>query len=120
MTKYEPEIEPRKRWKYIERYRKEDFLNDLAHCEQCLAEALADSHNWQNVVGEITSQLLSKDKEVERLKKLEDICKSFVSQMEIRCAETIFQCDRVITNAYDFIENVCDCIGYHQDEEPNQ
>lgn len=44
-------------------------------------------------------------------------CRSFIKGHEIRCAETVFQTDRVIVNACDFIEGICEIVGYHKDED---
>ncbi|PZR92053.1 MAG: hypothetical protein DI537_14605 [Stutzerimonas stutzeri] len=43
--------------------------------------------------------------------------KKFIKDQRISCPETVSQSDRVIVNAYDFIEGACDIVGYHQDEE---
>lgn len=50
-------------------------------------------------------------------RKLWQFCQDFVKYQRIRCAETIHQTDRVIENAYDFIEGVCDIIGYHKEDD---
>jgi hypothetical protein len=43
-------------------------------------------------------------------------CQAFIRDQEIGCPETIHQCDWVIENAYEFIQGVCDIVGYHKDE----
>lgn len=43
--------------------------------------------------------------------------KSFIKDQRITCPETICQTDRVIENAYEFIEKLCDIVGYHIDED---
>ena len=40
------------------------------------------------------------------------ITEKFVKDNKITCPETISQVDRVIVNAYDFIEELCDEVGY--------
>jgi hypothetical protein len=47
------------------------------------------------------------------------VCKKFVEEQEIGCADTIHQCDWVIEHAYEFIEDVCNVVGYveYEDEE---
>lgn len=40
------------------------------------------------------------------------LCVDFVEEQHIYCAETIYQSDRVIENAYEFIEKICDIVGY--------
>lgn len=44
-----------------------------------------------------------------------DHAKKFISEQNIHRAETIYQTDRVIENAYEFIEGVADIVGYHDD-----
>ncbi len=44
-------------------------------------------------------------------------CKKFVAEQNIFCAETIYQSDRVIENAYEFIEDICNIVGYNDDSE---
>lgn len=48
---------------------------------------------------------------------LEEICKEFIKAMRISCSETIYQTDRVIENAQEFIEEVCEKVGYYKDED---
>ena len=47
--------------------------------------------------------------------KLYETCKSFVDEQNIYCSESIYQTDRVMENAYDLIEKLCDIVGYKQD-----
>lgn len=49
--------------------------------------------------------------------KLWNHCTQFVTKNNIYCAETVYQVDRVIINAYEFIEGVCDIVGYQQLED---
>lgn len=44
--------------------------------------------------------------------KLYEICKDFIEKNEIVCAEAIYQTDHVIENAYEFIEDICNLVGY--------
>ncbi len=46
-------------------------------------------------------------------------CIDFIEKQEIGCAETIYQTDWVIENAYEFVQEVCDIVGYqeYEDEE---
>lgn len=41
----------------------------------------------------------------------------FIKGNGITCAEAVTQSDRVIQNAYDFIESLCDVAGYAEYEE---
>lgn len=45
-------------------------------------------------------------------KELYRICEEFVTENDIHCPESIYQMDHIIGNAYEFIEKVCDVIGY--------
>lgn len=54
---------------------------------------------------------MSKEKELFKL------CKKFIEEQDIHCAETVYQSDRVIENAYEFIEEICNIVGYVEDEE---
>lgn len=49
--------------------------------------------------------------------KLLKLCQKFIKDNKISCPEAIYQCDWVINNAYDFIENICDIVGYLNPEE---
>jgi len=40
----------------------------------------------------------------------------FVKKQRIGCSEMIYQTDRVIEHAYEFIEELCDIAGYYEDE----
>lgn len=49
--------------------------------------------------------------------ELFDLCREFIKENEISCAEDIYQSDRIEANALDFIEQICELIGYHEEEE---
>lgn len=44
--------------------------------------------------------------------ELLQLCSDFIQDNDITCAETIAQTDRVIQNAYEFIEHICNIVGY--------
>ena len=44
--------------------------------------------------------------------ELLELCERFILEQQIFCSETIYQTDHVIENAYEFIENVADIVGY--------
>jgi hypothetical protein len=44
---------------------------------------------------------------------LKKIVTDFVLKNEIGSSETIYQCDHVIENALEFIESLCDIVGYY-------
>ena len=45
------------------------------------------------------------------------IVDKFIKDNKISCAEAVTQSDSVIRNAYEFIEELCDVAGYHEDDE---
>lgn len=49
--------------------------------------------------------------------ELYEICARFIIDNKISCPECIAQCDWVITNAYELIEEICNVIGYYEEEE---
>ncbi len=44
------------------------------------------------------------------------LCDKFINDQRISCAETVYQSDRVIENAYQLIEDICDIVGYAKDD----
>lgn len=52
--------------------------------------------------------------------ELFEFCKKFVEEQDITCPETIHQSDRVIENAYEFIEHICDIVGYVAVDEDDE
>jgi hypothetical protein len=49
--------------------------------------------------------------------KLMEFCKKFIAEQQISSGETIYQCDWVIENACEFIEGVCEIVGYHKADD---
>lgn len=51
-----------------------------------------------------------------------EIVEDFIKKQEIACAETIWQTDWVIENAYKLIEDLCEVVGYYDygDEDENE
>jgi hypothetical protein len=50
----------------------------------------------------------------EKALKLYDIVEQFIEDQDIWGEESVYQCDRVIENAYDFIAQLCDIVGYRE------
>lgn len=44
-------------------------------------------------------------------------CAVFIDEQDIFGPSAVHQTDRVIENAYEFIEGICDIVGYKRDEE---
>lgn len=71
---------------------------------------------WQNSIIE----QFRKDSGIEEFRqmaKLKAIVQNFVIAQNIYCAETIYQTDRVIENAYEFIEDLVEIVGYLPDDD---
>lgn len=49
--------------------------------------------------------------------ELRELCKRFIRENQIGCPETIYQCDWVEENALEFIENVCEIVGYCREDD---
>lgn len=52
--------------------------------------------------------------------ELFDICKDFIKDNEITCAESIYQKDSIEANALDLIEQICELIGYYEEEDEEE
>lgn len=67
---------------------------------------------------QIVDQLTTNDgiDEFRKLAKLKALVQNFVEKQEIYCAETISQTDRVIENAYEFIIDLVEIVGYKEEE----
>lgn len=49
--------------------------------------------------------------------KLKHICRKYVEEQKISCPECVYQSDRVILNAHELIEELCDVVGYYSHED---
>jgi hypothetical protein len=49
--------------------------------------------------------------------ELLQVCMDFIRENQISCPENIYQSDRVILNAQEFIEKICDVVGYCEVED---
>jgi hypothetical protein len=52
-----------------------------------------------------------------RGERLHKIVENFIDKQDIYHAECIYQNDNVIENAYEFIEALCNVVGYKETEE---
>lgn len=41
-----------------------------------------------------------------------ELCEGKISDLSITCGETIYQSDRVIEAAYEWLHDICEIIGY--------
>lgn len=46
-----------------------------------------------------------------------EVCQQFINQYEVSCPENIYQSDRVVLNAQQFIEEICNIVGYAEVKE---
>lgn len=53
----------------------------------------------------------------EKQQQLWDLCQKFINDQKISHPECVYQSDRVIENAYELIDNICDIVGYVKDED---
>lgn len=53
-------------------------------------------------------------KNLKHLLELNEVCDKFIKERNITCPECIYQTDDVIVNAYEFIKEICDIVGYIQ------
>lgn len=51
------------------------------------------------------------------LDKLAQLCVEFIDNNNITCSEAIYQTDRVIENAYEFIDRICQIVGFKEIDE---
>ncbi|MBS4046544.1 MAG: hypothetical protein KG075_21910 [Alphaproteobacteria bacterium] len=50
--------------------------------------------------------------------QLWELCQRFIREQRITCDEAVYQQDNVIANACEFIEGVCEIVGYHDEDKP--
>lgn len=58
--------------------------------------------------------MINDEPSVKEMAKLWQICCDFIKAQEIGAPETIYQTDWVIENAYTFIEDICEVVGYEE------
>lgn len=56
--------------------------------------------------------MINDEPSVKDMAALWELCMKFIKDNKIDCAETVYQNDRVIRNAYEFIEEICEIVGY--------
>jgi len=49
--------------------------------------------------------------------KLLRACELFIDSHQIRCAEDCYQTDRVILEAPELVEEICQIVGYYEDDD---
>jgi len=67
----------------------------------------------QDLLTKVSNNIERKKKQ----KELWNLCETFIKENRIGCPETVGQCDWVIENAYDLIENICNIVGYDESDD---
>jgi hypothetical protein len=49
--------------------------------------------------------------------ELFDLCKDFIKENQITSSDTLYDRDSLQLQALELLEQICDLIGYHEDEE---
>ena len=62
---------------------------------------------WNNDVTNIFSR-------IDKRKELWEVCEKYINDHRIDCPEDICQSDDVILDAYDFIGDICEIVGYYE------
>jgi len=42
------------------------------------------------------------------------ICQAYIKDHHISCSESIWQVDEILLNTPDFLEQICEIVGYHE------
>ncbi len=61
--------------------------------------------------------MVNDEPSMQELVKLWNICSDFINNQRIWGAESVYQVDRVIENAYEFIHEICETVGYIELED---
>lgn len=56
--------------------------------------------------------MIEKECKCQERREVYHIVENFIKENEIRCPEMIYDCDYIIQNAYKFIQNLCEKVGY--------
>jgi hypothetical protein len=49
--------------------------------------------------------------------QLFELCKKFIQEHQIYCPEKIYQTDQIMIDATEFIEDICNLVGYEDSED---
>lgn len=61
--------------------------------------------------------MIDREPSIKDMALLWNTCIKFIEAQRISCPETIYQTDWVIENAYEFIQDICDQVGYQESED---
>ena len=100
--------------------------NDLSHDTIEGNNEPYDSYNYLEVEGECGSSSVFIPKDVaeengliansQKQYELYLAVKKFIDKNDIFCDEMIYQCDEIAENSLEFIETLCDIVGYKESE----
>lgn len=74
------------------------------------------SHDDARFIVEARNNMEGLLERVEKHKELFDLCKKFINDRQILCAESVYLNDYITEHAYDFIKDICDIVGYFDEE----
>lgn len=85
--------------------------------DQLHAEYLAEGQAYPDFETYLACALRHMERMFADNSRLTVIVKKFVKEQRITCPEAICQSDRVIENAYGLIDELCEVVGYLDEEE---
>lgn len=77
-------------------------------------------HTPSNLLLDAAIEIDNLNNKNEKALRLLSIVEKFVKDQKISSEECVYQSDRVILNAYEFIQELCDVVGYHVEEETDE
>lgn len=94
---------------WLDGYNSEDEVKEA--CDDFIREQLDFS------ISKFHVESLEEIKEgptVEQLSDLWKICKKFLNKHKPSCPESIYQVDSISLACEDFVEEICNCVGYYE------
>ena len=80
-------------------------------------EKFRPDYDYKSLCHSFEKEVESLREEIEETSKLWKVCEGFIKKHNISEAYCIYSNDNIILGAYDFIEDVCDIVGYEEYEE---
>ena len=65
----------------------------------------------------MTQQTTISEEVIAEALALRTIVKKFIKDNKIRCAESVYQKDCVVENSLEFIDSLCEVVGYYEDDD---
>jgi len=57
---------------------------------------------------------------VDQLSNLWNTCRKFIKKYKPLCPESIYQVDRISLACEEFVEEICNCVGYYDDDKEDK